>query len=111
MEKKIQAMEMRCYRRILGISYRDRITNAKIREIITKNIGPHDELLTTVKKRKLTWFGHVTRSNGLAKTILQGTVEGGRRRGRQKRKWVDDVQDWTENTFELNQLLVHNRKR
>ncbi|BFZ17725.1 hypothetical protein BsWGS_20764 [Bradybaena similaris] len=82
-----------------------------IREIITKNIGPHDELLTTVKKRKLTWFGYVIRSNGLAKTIVQGTAEGWRRRSRQKRKWVDGVQDWTENTFEQNRLLEHKRKR
>ncbi|BFZ25221.1 hypothetical protein BsWGS_28260 [Bradybaena similaris] len=98
MEKKIQVMEMRWYRRILGIFYRDCITNAKNCEIITNNIVPHDELLTTVKKRKLTWFIHVTRSNELAKMIVQGTVE----RGRQKRKWVDDVQDWTGNTFKQN---------
>ena len=38
-------------------------------------IGEYDELLTLVKKRKLRWFGHVSRSSGLAKTILQGTVK------------------------------------
>ena len=38
--------------------------------------GEYDELLTLVKKRKLRWFGHVSRSSGLAKTILQGTVKG-----------------------------------
>ena len=38
--------------------------------------GKYDELLTLGKKRELRWFGHVTRSSGLAKTILQGTVQG-----------------------------------
>ena len=41
---------------------------------------------TMVKKRKLRWYGHISRSSGMAKTILQGTVKGTRRRGRQK-KW------------------------
>ena len=50
-------------------------------------IGEYDELLTLVKKRKLRWFGQVSRSSGLAKTILRGTVKGKRKRGRQKKRW------------------------
>ena len=49
----------------------------------------HDALLTMVKKRKLRWYGHILRSSGMAKTILQGTVKGARRRGRQKKRWED----------------------
>ena len=60
-----------------------------------KAIGTHENLLTTVKKRKLKWYGHVTRSLGLAKTILQGTVQGQRKRGRQKRRWEDNITGWT----------------
>ena len=40
-------------------------------------IGPYEALLTSVKRRKLKWYEYVTRSSGLAKTILQGTVQGG----------------------------------
>ena len=47
-------------------------------------IGPHEDLLKIVKRHKLQWYGHVSRSSGLAKTILQGTVKGGRRQGRQE---------------------------
>ena len=79
---KLQATEMRCFRKLLGISNRDRITNDTVTERIRQAIGPYDDTLTTVKKRKLKWFGHVSRSSGLAKTILQGTVQGGRKRGR-----------------------------
>ena len=39
--------------------------------------------------------GHVSRSSGLAKTILQGTVEGQRKRGMQKKRWEDDIKEWT----------------
>ena len=71
-ESWTQAFEMRCYRRLLKISYKDHVTNEKVRRKIQAAIEEYDELLTLVKKRKLRWFGHVSRSSGLAKTILQG---------------------------------------
>ena len=76
LRRRIQAMEMRCYHKILYISYKDRVTNEEVRAKIQQAIGPHDDLLTIVKRRKLQWYGHVFRSSGLAKTILQGTVKG-----------------------------------
>ena len=94
LEKKIRTTEMRCFRRLLGISYRDHVTNEKVGNRIRQVIGPYEGLLTTVKKRKLRWYGHKTRSTGLATMILQGTVQGGRRRGRQKKRW-EDVTEWT----------------
>ena len=57
--------------------------------------GPSEDLLTTVKRRNLKWYGHVAKSTELAKTILQGTVQGGRRIGRQKRRWEDNIPEWT----------------
>ena len=76
LEKRPQALEMRCYRRLLNISYKDHVTNEEVRRKIQAAVGEYDELLTLVKKRKLRWFGHVSRSSGLAKTILQGIVKG-----------------------------------
>ena len=81
--------------KLLGISYRDHITNEEVKARIGNAIGPYEDLLTTVKRRKLKWYGHVTRSSGLAKTILQGTVQGGRRRGRQRKRWEDNIKEWT----------------
>ena len=66
---------MRCYLSLLNISYKDHVTNEDVRKKIQAAIGENDELQTMVKKRKLRWFGHVSRSSGLAKTILQGTVK------------------------------------
>ena len=108
-------MEMRCFRKLLGISYRDHITNEEVKARIGNAIGPYEDLLTTVKRRKLKWYGHVTRSSGLAKTILQGTVQRGRRRGRQRKRWEDSIKEWTglewniwkaENSEECRKLAV-----
>ena len=87
-------MEMRCYRKILSISYKDSVTDEEVRAKIQMAIEPHGDLLTIVKRRKLQWYGHVSRSSGQAKTILQGSLKGGRRQGRQ-RKWEDNIKEWT----------------
>ena len=60
---------------ITGYTYRDHISNEEVHNRTWEAIGPHKDLLTIVKRRKLKWYGHVTRSTGLAKTILQGTVQ------------------------------------
>ena len=88
-------MEMRCLRKLLGITYREHITNEEVRNRTRQAIGPHEDLLTTVKQQKLRWYGHITRSSGLAKTVMQGTVQGGRRRGRQRKGWEDNKPEWT----------------
>ena len=51
-----------------------------------------------------------SRSSGLAKTILQGTVKGGRREGRQKKRWEDNVREWTGLEFK-SQRAVENREK
>ena len=76
LQKRIQAMEMRCYCKILHVSYKDHVTNEEVRAKIQQAIVPHEDLLTIVKRRKLQWYGHVFRSSSLAQTILQGTVKG-----------------------------------
>ena len=92
-ERRIQALEMRCYRRLLNISYKDHVTNEEVRNRIQNATGLHDDLLTMVKNRKLGWYGHISRSSSMAKTLLQGTVKGARRRGRQKKRWEDNIKE------------------
>ena len=86
LQRRIQAMEMRCYRKILYISYKDHVTDEEAGAKIQQAIGPNEDLLTIAKRRELQWYGHVSRSSGLAKTILQGTVKGGRRQVRQRKR-------------------------
>ncbi|PIK42080.1 endonuclease-reverse transcriptase [Apostichopus japonicus] len=82
----------------------------EVRRTVKQHIANYEDLLTTVRKRKLRWYGHVTRTDGLSKTILQGTVQGKRRRGRQRKRWVDNIKEWTGMNFATTQALAHDRQ-
>ena len=103
-------MEIRCERKTLRISYKDHVTNEEVRVKIQQAIGQHEDL-TIVKRRKLQWCGHVSSSSGLAKTISQGTVKGGRRQGRQKKRWEDNIREWSGLEFTKSQRAVENREK
>ena len=90
LQRSIQVVEMQCLRRFLGISCKDHVTNNELSRRVTQQVSHYEDLLTTVKKRKLRWYGHVKRSEGLTKTIVQGTVQGKRRRDRQKKSWAEN---------------------
>ena len=108
---RIQAIEMWCYRKVLHISYKNHVTNDAVRAKIQQAIGPHEDLLTIVKRRNLQWYGHVTRSSGLPKAILQGKVKGGRRQCRQRKRWEDNIMEWTGLEFCKSQRAVENREK
>ena len=100
---------MRSYRRLLNISYKDHVTNWEVCRKIQAAIGEYDELPTMVKKRKLRWFGHVSRSSGLEKTILQGTVYRKRRRGRVTKSGEDNMKEWTGMDFASSTRAAEDR--
>ena len=81
LQRRIQAMEMRCYRRLLNISYTEHITNVEVRNRIERAIGPYEDLLTTVKRRKLKWYGHVSRSSGPLKNDHAGYSQRRKEKG------------------------------
>ena len=77
-------MEMRCNHKILHISYKDHVTNEEVRANIQQAIRPHEDLLTILKRCKLQWYGHVSRSSGLAKNNLARHSERGKKTRRTK---------------------------
>ena len=87
LHRRMQATEMRCYRKILHISYKDHVTNEEVRAKVQQAIGPHEDLLTIVKRPKLQWYGHVSRSSGLAKSHLARHSE----RGKKTRQTEEEV--------------------
>ena len=111
MDPHDRAPKKRCYRKILCVSYNDHVTNEEVRAKIQQTIGQHEDPLTIVTRRKLQWYGHVSRSSGLAKTILQSTVKGERRYGRQRKRWEDNIREWTGLEFAKSQRAVENRER
>ena len=94
---------------MLHISYKDHVTYEEVRAKMQQAIRPQEDLMTMVQRCKLQWYGHVSCSSGLANTILQGTVNGGRRQGRQLRKrWEDNIRKWTGLEFAKSQRAVEN---
>ena len=72
-------------RKLLRISYLECVTNDWVRSKVDFLVSPQEFRLATVERRKLAWFGHVTRFDSLSQTIDQGTLEGGQRRGQQRK--------------------------
>ena len=110
LQRRIQAIEMRCYRKILRFTYKDHVTNEKVHAKIQQATGPHEDL-TIVNRCKLQWYGHVSRLSGLAKTILQGTVKGGRRQDGQRKRWEDNIREWTGLEFGRSRRAMENREK
>ena len=106
-ELQRNAMEMRWYCKILCSSYKDHVINKEVCAKIQQAIGPQEDFLTIVKRCKLQWYVHVSHSSGLAKTILQSTVEGGRRQDRQRE---EIIREWTGLEFTESQRAVENRE-
>ncbi|GFR71987.1 endonuclease-reverse transcriptase [Elysia marginata] len=88
--KKMEAFEMWIYRRLAKISWKDK-TNQEVCE----HLGTRRELVNTIKTRKIKYFGYIKRHASFLKDVLEGKVEGSRPRGRQRRRWIDDITEWT----------------
>ena len=104
--KRLIAFEMTCYRKLLQISWTQKITNEEVRARL-KVTSSH--LFSHYKKQKLSYFGHIKRHSTLEKTILEGRIEGRRKRGRPRRRWVDDIQEWLQMSVVKAGELAQNR--
>ena len=93
MQKKIDAFEFWCYRRMLKISYVDRVTNNEV----LKRMHTELHFRKDMWKRKMEFAGHVLRgsSGNSHLCILEGKVCGKRLRGRPRLTWTDDIMKWT----------------
>jgi len=89
--KRLISFEMSCYRKLLQISWTQKITNEEVRSRLNITCS---HLLKHFKKQKLSYFGHVKRHDTLEKTILEGKVEGKRKRGKPRKRWADDIKEW-----------------
>ena len=96
--------------KILHISYKDHVTNEEVHAKVQQAVGPHEDLLSIIKRHKQQWYD-VSRSSDLAKTILQGTVKWGKRQGRQRKRWEDNIREWTGLKFSKSQKAVENGEK
>ena len=88
MPKKIDAFELWCWRRLLRVPWTARRSN----QFILKEISPEYALEGLMLKLQLQYFGHLMqRAHSFEKTLVLGKIEGGRRRGRQRMRWLGGI--------------------
>ena len=86
--RRIDAFELWCWRRLLRVPWTARRSN----QSILKEISPEYSLEGLMLKLKLQYFSHLMqRTDSLEKTMMLGKIEGGKRRGRQRMRWLDDI--------------------
>uniref|UniRef100_A0A2H1V1U0 SFRICE_035738 n=1 Tax=Spodoptera frugiperda TaxID=7108 RepID=A0A2H1V1U0_SPOFR len=92
MSDRLEAFEMWVYRRILKISWTDRISNVKVLRLLNKKT----EILNTIKRRKLQYFGHIMRNDKyqLLQLLIQGKIQGKRPPGRRRTSWLKNLRTW-----------------
>ena len=105
--QRTDAFELWCWRRLLRVPWTARRSN----QSILKDISPGCSLEGLMLKLKLQYFGHLMqRADSLEKTLMLRKIEGKRRRGRQRMRWLDGITDYNGHGFGWTPELVLDRE-
>ena len=103
---KLQSFEMWAYRKMMKISWREKKTNEEVLTLADEQLYK----IPTIKKRKITYFGHMIRRNNIHRLLLEGPLEGKRSRGRPRTEWMTNITEWTGMRYEDLMRLAQDRE-
>ena len=107
--KKIESFELWVWSRMLQVSWKDRKTNAWVRQRV--GVSEEEGLLAQLRKRKMSKYGHwkSRRSDSLVKMTVQGEVEGRPGQDVGKADWIDNIRVWTDGGMAVARAKAHKR--
>ena len=88
------------------ISWREKKTNDEVLTLADEQLY----IIPTIKKRKITYFGHMFRRNNIHRLLLEGPLEGKRSRGRPRTEWMTNITEWTGMRYEDLVRLAQDRE-
>ena len=89
-------MQMKSYRWLLGVSWKERKMNEWVMDKIKEICGYEPEdVMDVVKRRKLQYFGHMVHGGGTDRAVMEGGMEGSRGKGRPRGNWMGNITEWT----------------
>ena len=107
MKQRLETVEMWCWRRMLKVGWTERRSNESILEVI----GGGREMLSVVRRRQMSFLGHIMREDGLENLTVTGRIAGGRSRGRPRKKYLDRMREIIGGGITAHQLLEMTRDR
>ena len=89
--RQLEALEMWTYRRMLRIPWTAKVTN----ERVLNRVNEKRQIMNMIRKRKLSFFGHLVRRENIHRRLQEGYIEGRRPRDRPRISWYDNIRVWT----------------
>ena len=107
LEKRLEAFEMWSYRKMLKLSWTEKITN----EEVDQRMDEKRTLISILRAGKLRYYEHLIRLNNVYRTLFEGYIDGTRGRCHPRTSWYDNIKEWTGMRYEQATRIAMDREK